>query len=44
MTEYLQFLMAICFTMVTGVVIVGCFGLMMFWGLLLWNMVLEEFN
>ena len=44
MTEYLQVLMGICFTMMTGVVIIGCAGAMVFLGLLFWNMVLDEFN
>jgi hypothetical protein len=39
MTEYMQILLNICFTMVTGFVIVGCFSAMVFMALMLWNMI-----
>ena len=41
MTAYIQILMNICFTMVTGVVIVGCLCTTMFLALLFWQF-LEE--
>ena len=44
MTAYIQILMNICFTMVTGVVIVGCLGAMMFLSLLVWQMVDDHVN
>ena len=39
MTDYMQTLISICFTMVTGVVIVASISAIIFLGLLLWNMV-----
>ena len=39
MTDYMQTLISICFTMVTGVVIVASVSAIIFLGLLLWNMV-----
>jgi hypothetical protein len=43
MTDYMQTLLNICFTMVTGVVIMGSFGLMVFLALLLLTMIKDEF-
>ena len=43
MNDYMQILLNICFTMVTGVVIVGSIGSMAFLALLLWNMIADEF-
>jgi len=43
MTDYMQILMNICFTMVTGVIIVGGIGTMAFLALLFWNMIADEF-
>ena len=42
MTDYIQILTNICFTMVTGIIIVGGFGTMVFLALLFWNMVKDE--
>jgi hypothetical protein len=42
MTEYMQTLINICFTMVTAVVVVASLGSIAFMGMLFWNM-LEEF-
>ncbi|CAB5220140.1 hypothetical protein UFOVP231_69 [uncultured Caudovirales phage] len=42
MSDYMQFLLNLCFTMVTGVVIVACFGAMIFLGLLIWQFIEEE--
>jgi hypothetical protein len=42
MTDYIQFLTSVCFTMVTGVVIVGCFGSMIFLALMFWSMIQDE--
>ena len=42
MNDYMQMLLNICFTMVTGVIIVGCFGAMIFLGLLIWQIVEVE--
>ena len=43
MTDYMQTLLSICFTMVTGVVIMGSLGLMVFLALLLLTMIKDEF-
>jgi hypothetical protein len=43
MTDYMQALLNICFTMVTGVVIMGSLGLMVFLALLLLTMIKDEF-
>ena len=43
MTDYMQILLNICFTMVTGVVIMGSLGLMVFLALLLLTMIKDEF-
>ena len=42
MTDYMQILLNICFTMVTGVIIVGGIGTMVFLALLFWNMIGDE--
>ena len=42
MNEYMQTLLNVCFTMVTGIIIVGGFGTMVFLALLFWNMVQDE--
>jgi hypothetical protein len=42
MTDYMQTLMSICLTMVTGVIIVGSFGTMAFLVLMFWNMIKDE--
>ena len=42
MNEYMQILLNVCFTMVTGIIIVGGFGTMVFLALLFWNMVQDE--
>ena len=43
MTDYMQALLNICFTMVTGVIIMGSLGLMVFLALLLMTMIKDEF-
>jgi hypothetical protein len=43
MTDYMQILSNICFTMVTGVIIVSGFGTMAFLALMFWNMIADEF-
>ena len=43
MTDYMQTLLNICFTMVTGVVIMGSLGFMVFLALLLLTMIKDEF-
>jgi hypothetical protein len=42
MTDYMQTLINICFTMVTGVVIVGCFGAIIFFCLFIWQFLEKE--
>ena len=42
MTDYMQILLNICFTIVTGVIIVGGIGTMAFLALLFWNMIGDE--
>ena len=42
MNEYMQILLNVCFTMVTGIIIVGGFGTMVFLALLFWNMAKDE--
>jgi hypothetical protein len=42
MTDYMQTLINICFTVVTGVIIVGGIGTMAFLALLFWNMIMDE--
>lgn len=39
MSDYIQVLINICFTMVTGVVIVGCLGAILFFCLMIWQMI-----
>ena len=39
MSEYIQTLASICFTAMTGVIIVGCFGAILFLGLMIWQMI-----
>ena len=39
MTDYMQTLISICLTMITGVVIVASVSTIIFLGLLLWNMI-----
>ena len=41
-TDYMQILLNICFTIVTGVIIVGGIGTMAFLALLFWNMIGDE--
>lgn len=43
MSDYMQALLNICFTMVTGVIIMGSLGLMVFLALLLMTMIKDEF-
>jgi len=43
MTDYMQTLLNICFTMVTGIIIVGSIGSMAFLALMFWNMIGDEF-
>ena len=42
MNDYMQILLNVCFTMVTGVIIVGSFGTMAFLVLMFWNMIKDE--
>lgn len=42
MTGYMQILMSICFTIVTGIIVVGGIGTMIFLALLFWNMIGDE--
>ena len=42
MNDYMQILLNICFTIVTGVIIVGGIGTMAFLALLFWNMIGDE--
>ena len=42
MTDYMQILMSICFTVVTGIIIVGGIGTMIFLALMFWNMIGDE--
>jgi len=42
MSDYMQNLINICFTMVTAVVVVASLGSIAFMGMMFWNM-LEEF-
>ena len=44
MTDYTQALINICFTMVTGVVIVASASAMIFLGLLLWELITDYFE
>ena len=44
MTEYMQTLMNVCFTMVTGVVIVASVSAVVFMGLLLQTMISDYMN
>ena len=44
MTEYMQTLMNVCFTMVTGVVIVASVSVIVFMGLLLQTMISDYMN
>jgi len=44
MTDYTQTLINICFTMVTGVVIVACVSATIFLGLLLWELITDYFE
>lgn len=44
MTEYMQILMSVCFTMVTGVVIVASVSIIVFMGLLIKTMILDYMN
>jgi hypothetical protein len=44
MTDYMQTLINICFTMVTGVVIVSSASAIIFMGLLTWNLILDYFE
>lgn len=42
MNDYMQILLNVCFTIVTGVIIVGGIGTMVFLVLLFWNMIKDE--
>jgi len=42
MNDYMQILMNICFTMVTGVIVVGGIGTMIFLALMFWNVIKDE--
>lgn len=42
MTDYMQILMSICFTVVTGIIVVGGIGTMIFLALMFWNMIGDE--
>ena len=44
MSDYIHFLMLVCATMATGVVVIGCAGLMAFGVLALRNMVRDELD
>ena len=44
MTDYMQILINICFTMVTGVIIVGGIGTMAFLALMFWNMIQDNID
>jgi len=44
MSDYMQVLCSICFTMITGVVIVGCLGAMVFLSLMFWNMIQDNID
>ena len=44
MTDYTQTLINICFTMITGVIIVASVSAMIFLGLLLWEMIFDYFE
>lgn len=44
MNEYMQILLNVCFTMVTGIIIVGGIGTMAFLALLFWNMIQDNID
>jgi hypothetical protein len=44
MTDYLQMLFNICFTMITMVIVMGGAGTLIFIGLAIWNMVSDHFD
>ena len=44
MTDYMQILIKICVTMVTGVIIVGSIGTMIFLALMFWNMIQDNID
>ena len=44
MTDYMQILLSICFTMLTGVIIVGGFGTIAFLALMFWNMIQDNID
>lgn len=44
MTDYMQTLLSICFTMITGVIIVGGIGTMAFLALMFWNMIQDNID
>jgi len=44
MTDYIQTLLNICFTIVTGIIIVGGIGTMAFLALMFWNMVQDNID
>ena len=44
MTDYMQTLINICFTMVTGVVIVASASAIVFLGMLLWELITDYFE
>lgn len=44
MSSYIHFLLSVCLTMLTGVVIIGPLGAMVFLALLFWKMLRDELN
>jgi len=44
MSDYMHFLMSVCATMATGVVVIGCIDLMVFGVFALWNLVRDELD
>ena len=44
MTDYMQTLINICFTMITGVVIVASVSAILFIGLMTWNLIYDYFE
>lgn len=44
MTDYIQILLNICFTMITGIIIVGSFGTMAFLALMFWNVIQDNID
>lgn len=42
MNSYMEILLNVCFTMATGVVVVGCLGSMLFLSLMIWRLIDEH--